>query len=109
MGANVLEVTDSNFESEVKKSSVPVLVDFWAPWCGPCKALAPLVDEIAGEYVGKLKVVKVNTDDNMQTAQEFRISGIPSLLIFKDGQPVEQMVGMQQKSALTSMINKHLN
>ena len=106
--ANVLEVTDSTFEDEVKKSSVPVLVDFWAPWCGPCKAIAPIVEELASDYNGKIKVVKVNTDDNFKTAQEYRISGIPSLLIFKSGEPVEQMVGVHKKANLASMIDKHI-
>lgn len=107
--SNVLEVSDTSFEEEVKKSSTPVLVDFWAPWCGPCRALAPVVDEIASEYQGKLKVVKLNTDDNIKTAQEYRISGIPSLLIFKNGAPVASVVGVQKKSNLTALIDEHLN
>lgn len=106
---NVLNVTDDSFETEVKKSSVPVLVDFWAPWCGPCRALAPVIEELASEYDGKLKVVKVNTDDSLQTAQNYHISGIPTLIIFKDGEPVEQMVGNHKKSTLTDVLNKHLN
>ncbi len=104
----VLEVSDSTFEDEVKKSSVPVLVDFWAPWCGPCRTIAPIVEELAQEYQGKIKVVKVNTDDNVKTAQEYRISGIPSLLFFKNGEPVEQMVGVHKKSTLSGMIDKHI-
>lgn len=104
---NVLEVSDSTFEEEVKRSDVPVLVDFWAPWCGPCKNIAPIIEEIATEYDGKIKVVKVNTDDNIKTAQEYRISGIPSLLIFKNGEPVEHMVGFHNKSALSNLITKH--
>ncbi len=106
---NVLNVTDDSFETEVKKASVPVLVDFWAPWCGPCRALAPVIEELASEYEGKLKVVKVNTDDSLQTAQNYHISGIPTLIIFKDGEPVEQMVGNHKKSTLTDVLNKHLN
>jgi len=106
---NVMNVTDTSFEQEVKKSSVPVLVDFWAPWCGPCRALAPVIDELAGEYSGKLKVVKVNTDDCLQTAQNYHISGIPTLILFKDGEPVEQMVGNHKKSTLTDVLNRHLN
>ncbi len=105
--SNVLEVTDSSFEEQVKKSDIPVLVDFWAPWCGPCRALAPVIDELASEFEGKVKIVKVNTDDNVQVAQEFRISGIPSLLFFNKGEPVEQMVGVQKKSTLVELLNKH--
>ncbi len=107
--ANVLNVTDASFEQEVKKASTPVLVDFWAPWCGPCRALAPVIDELASEYDGKVKVVKVNTDDNLNIAQSYHISGIPTLIIFKDGEPVEQLVGNHKKSALTEVLNKHLN
>ena len=84
--ADVIEVTDQNFESEVLKSELPVLVDFWAPWCGPCRMVAPVVEAISQEYKGKLKVVKLNTDDNQGTASNYHISGIPSLLLFKGGQ-----------------------
>lgn len=106
---NVLNVTDTDFEQEVKKASVPVLVDFWAPWCGPCRALAPVIEELAGEYSGKVKVVKVNTDDCPQIAQSYHISGIPTLILFKDGEPIEQMVGNHKKSTLTELLNKSLN
>ena len=107
--SNVGEVTDDTFEAEVLKSQLPVLVDFWAPWCGPCRAVAPVVDEIATKYSGRLKVLKINTDQNPKTAQSYRISGIPSLLVFKNGQPVEQVVGAVPESTLTTAVEKHLN
>lgn len=106
--SNVGDVTDVTFETEVLKSQIPVLVDFWAPWCGPCRAVAPVVDEIANEYKGRLKVLKLNTDENPKTAQSYRISGIPSLMVFKNGQPVEQVVGAVPKSTLSSAVEKHV-
>ena len=106
--SNVGDVTDVTFETEVLKSPIPVLVDFWAPWCGPCRAVAPVVDEIANEYKGRLKVLKLNTDENPKTAQSYRISGIPSLMVFKNGQPVEQVVGAVPKATLSSAVDKHV-
>ena len=106
--SNALEVNDSNFETEVKNCTTPVLVDFWAPWCGPCRKISPIIDDIASEYEGKVKVVKVNTDENMKLTQEFSISGIPSLLIFKNGEAVERLVGLMQKNQLISNIEKYL-
>ena len=106
--SKVMEVTDATFEAEVKQSKEPVLVDFWAPWCGPCRSLAPIIDELATEFDGKVKVCKINTDENLETAQTFRISGIPSLLFFNNGEPIEQMVGVQKKSDLVAALNKLL-
>ena len=105
---SVLEVSGSTFDAEVKQSDVPVLVDFWAPWCGPCRALAPVIEELAGDYDGKVKVVKINTDENVELAQNYKISGIPALLVFKNGEPVEQMVGNHKKSSLTEVLDKHV-
>jgi thioredoxin 1 len=106
--SSVTSVTDTNFEAEVLKSTVPVLVDFWAPWCGPCKAVAPIVEELAKEFGDRLKVVKLNTDENPKTAQSYSIRGIPSLYVFMGGQPVEQVVGAVPKSTLVAAINKHV-
>lgn len=106
--SKALEITDVTFEQEVKKSEIPVLVDFWAPWCGPCRKIAPIIDELAEEFAGKLKVVKLNTDENVRTAQEFSISGIPSLIIFKNGEAAERLVGLMQKSTLKSSIEKFI-
>ncbi len=107
--SNVGEVTDATFETEVLKEKLPVLVDFWAPWCGPCRAIAPVIEEIANEYTGKLKVLKLNTDENPKIAQSYRISGIPSLMVFKNGQPVEQVVGAVPKSTLCTALQKHIS
>jgi len=104
----VANVTDTSFEQEVLKATTPVLVDFWAPWCGPCKAVAPVVEDLSKEYEGRLKVVKLNTDENPKTAQAYTIRGIPSLYIFKSGQVVEQVVGAVPKTTLATAINKHV-
>lgn len=106
--SNAIEVNESNFEQEVLKASTPVLVDFWATWCGPCRKLGPVLDEIAGEYSEKVKVVKVNTDDNTEVAKQYQISGLPSILVFKDGEAVERMVGLMPKSTIIGNIEKHL-
>ena len=105
---NIVEGTDSNFEQEVLKSDVPVLVDFWAPWCGPCRMVGPVVEEIANETVGKLKVVKVNTDENINVASQYRIMSIPTLGIFKNGKLVDAVIGAVPKSQLVSKINPYL-
>jgi thioredoxin 1 len=102
----VREVTDATFESEVLKSDVPVLIDFWAPWCGPCRAIAPVVDELANAYSGKLKVVKMNVDDNPQTPSTYGVRSIPNLLVIKGGQVQKQIIGAVPKSQLQSAIDQ---
>ena len=104
MGA-ISEVTDANFDTEVLQSATPVLIDFWAPWCGPCRAIAPIVEELAGEYDGKLKVVKMNVDDNPQTPGKYGVRGIPNLIIFKGGTVAEQIVGAVPKAKLAQSID----
>lgn len=104
----VSHISDAEFESEVLKSQTPVLIDFWAPWCGPCRAIAPLVDEVANEYAGRLKVVKINVDDNPQTPSRYGVRGIPNLLIIKGGQVKEQIVGAVPKGQLVRAVDAAL-
>ena len=106
--SNAIEINDASFEQEVINSQNVTIVDFWAPWCGPCRKLGPVLDEVASEMNEKIKVVKMNTDENIETAKSYSISGLPTILVFKDGKPVERMVGLMQKSALISNIEKHL-
>ncbi len=101
-------VTDNSFEQEVVKAKLPVLVDFWAPWCSHCKTIAPVVEDLSQEYAGRLKVVKLNTDENRKTAQAYNIRGLPSLYIFKNGQVVEHIVGAAPKATLVAAINKYV-
>ena len=107
MSEHILYVTDDSFEQDVIKSSEPVLVDYWAEWCGPCKMIAPILDEIASEYSGKIKVVKLNIDDNPQTPPKYGIRGIPTLMLFKDGNVEATKVGALSKSQLTAFIDSN--
>ena len=102
---NVVNLTEANFASEVLESNVPVLVDFWAPWCGPCIQLGPVIDEIANETVGTAKVAKVNVDESPALAGQFRVNSIPALIFFKGGQPAAQMVGRQPKAEILNKLN----
>ena len=104
----VVELTDDSFETEVLKSSIPVLVDFWATWCAPCKAIGPLIDELAEEYDGKVKIAKVNVDDNQAIPGQFGVRSIPTLILFKDGQVVDQVVGAVPKNQLEGLLQKVL-
>lgn len=105
MSNDIVYVTDDSFEEEVLKSEIPVLVDYWAEWCGPCKMIAPLLDEIVGDYAGKLKIAKLNIDENSATPPKFGIRGIPTLMIFKDGDVEATKVGALSKSQLTAFID----
>ena len=107
--SNAAAVNDDNFEQEVLKSSVPVLVDFWAEWCGPCRVIAPTVDQLATEYAGKMKVVKLDVDANMEVSSRYSVLNIPTLLLFKDGHAVEKIVGALPKPALVARIQPHLS
>jgi thioredoxin 1 len=105
----ILEVTDVNFDQEVLKSEQPVMIDFWATWCGPCKALAPIVDEVATAYSGKVKVAKMDVDSSPVTPQRYGVRGIPTLLIFKGGQVREQIVGYVAREVIEKALNKHVS
>jgi thioredoxin 1 len=106
MAENVLQVTDDKFEEEILKSQIPALVDFWASWCGPCRAIAPVVEELAQEYAGKVKVAKLNVDENPKTPGQYGIRAIPTLIIFKDGKVAEQITGAVSKSHLEAALKK---
>ena len=108
MSVHIIHVTDDNFEAEVLNSSDPVLVDYWAEWCGPCKMIAPILDEIANEYTGKIKVAKLNIDDNPQTPPRYGIRGIPTLMLFKNGNIEATKVGALSKSQLTAFIDSNI-
>ena len=109
MGSNsTVELTDQNFDQEVLKSDKPVLVDFWAVWCAPCRMVAPTVEAIAEEYVGRAKVGKLNVDDNLTITTRYNIRGIPTLILFKDGQVQEQWVGATSRDAIVKLLEKHL-
>lgn len=105
---NVKSISEKDFRAEVLESNVPVLVDFWAQWCTPCRMIAPVVEDIANMYQGKLKVVKVNVDENMKISAEYQITSIPTLMVFKGGKVVDQVIGALPKSQLTKMIEKHI-
>lgn len=106
--SEVLHINDADFETTVVQSDIPVLVDFWAPWCGPCKMIAPILDEIVPEFAGKAKIVKINVDDNQLVAGQFGVRSIPTLLLFKNGQLVATQVGALPKNQLAAFINQHL-
>jgi len=104
----VLQLSKDNFEQEVTNSEIPVLVDFWATWCGPCRMLGPIIDEIGGMFEGKAKIAKVNVDEQKELASKFQVMSIPTILIFKKGEMVEKMVGLRNKEALEAALNKYL-
>jgi thioredoxin 1 len=107
--ANLQEITDSTFEAEVLQADKPVLVDFWAPWCGPCQMVGPVLDEIAGEKQNAVKIVKINTDENYQFAGKYGVMSLPTLLIFKGGEPVDKLIGAHPKRTIVDRIDQQLN
>ena len=108
MADNITTLTDTNFNEEVKGSSEPILVDFWAEWCGPCKMIAPILEEIAGEHAGKVRIGKLNVDDAPSTAQQFQVMSIPTLILFKDGEPQKRLVGARGKGQLLEELSAFL-
>ncbi|MCL4164788.1 UNVERIFIED_CONTAM: hypothetical protein GTU68_011003 [Idotea baltica] len=108
MAGNLADFSDDTFQSDVLESDQPVLVDFWAPWCGPCKMLTPTIEELATEYEGKVKIGKLNTDDNRQAAIDYQINSIPTLIVFKGGVPVDKIMGAQPKERIAEVLNKHI-
>ncbi|MEK6443386.1 thioredoxin [Pseudonocardia sp. T1-2H] len=108
MGKNTVDVTDASFEADVLKSDKAVLVDFWATWCGPCKMVAPVLDEIAGEHAETLTVAKLDIDANPATARDYQVMSIPTMILFKNGEPVKQIVGAKPKAALLSDLSDHI-
>jgi len=109
VASNTLEITDSNFEAEVLQADKPVLVDFWAPWCGPCRMVGPVLDEIASEKQDAIKIVKINTDEYTQVAGKYGVMSLPTLLIFKDGQPVDKLIGAFPKRTIVDRLDQQLN
>ncbi len=108
MGDKIFELEDGNFEQEVVKSDIPVMVDFWAPWCGPCKAMTPIIEELADAFEGKVKIAKCNVDDNPVSPGKFEVKAIPTLIFFKDGKVTEQITGMVTKAKIETAINNML-
>ena len=108
MSEHIVHISDDSFEQDVLQSEVPVLVDYWAEWCGPCKMIAPILDEVAGDYAGRLKITKLNIDDNSQTAPQYGIRGIPTLMIFKNGSPAATKVGALSKTQLVEFIDANI-
>ena len=105
---NVTQVSDASFEGDILKSDVPVLVDFWAPWCGPCRSVAPIVDDLASQYAGKLKVAKINVDESTEVAMRYQITSIPTFIVFKNGQVADRALGALPRSEFVKMIDRNL-